>query len=155
MNTWGFNLADKTKRWGNQSASYGFTVSSGDVVGCLLEIHDGTFEISYAMNGEWAHGFGKAFKISNRSPSFSLTPVMSFERGFQGRFNLGRTSFRYPPRQATSIQYYAQRTLIERVVQFAGVAYVLYLTNESTRNINAQTQVRNTANHYRRCGNED
>ena len=122
--SWGFNLADKTKRWGNQSASYGFTASSGDVVGCLLEICDGTFEISYAMNGEWTHhGFGKAFKISNRSPSFSLTPVMSFERGFQGRFNLGRTSFRYPPRQATSIQYYAQRTLIERVVQSAGVAY--------------------------------
>ena len=123
--SWGFSVGgDKTaKRWGNQSAPYGFTVSSGDVIGCLVEIRDGTFEISYSMNGEFGDGFGVAFKLSNRSSSFSLTPVMSFERGFQGRFNLGRTSFRYPPRQATSIQYYAQRSLIDRVVSSAGTSY--------------------------------
>jgi len=81
------------------SASWGDTFTSSDILGCAIDIDNG--KIYWSKNGVWmnsgdptsgATGTG-AFSISDTATNYFWQPVMSCYNGAQGIFNFGNGKF--------------------------------------------------------------
>ncbi|XP_055878934.1 ryanodine receptor 2-like isoform X5 [Biomphalaria glabrata] len=79
------------RKWYMGAESYGKTWSTGDVVGCLLDLHDST--ISFSLNGELmmdAMGQEIAFRNVKTSNNIGYVPAFTLSAHQQGKMNFGQ-----------------------------------------------------------------
>jgi hypothetical protein len=103
-NSWGYSGYLCKKKHAKKSEPYGFAWSSGDVIGCLVDMNKG--EIIYSLNGSTSAPLGIAYSnIFDGSKCIGgMTPIISFDAAFTFRVNLGTLPFRHtPPGSGTTL----------------------------------------------------
>eukprot|EP00111_Clytia_hemisphaerica_P002840 TCONS_00008011-protein len=81
----------RVRKWNMATGKYGEEWMAGDIIGCLIDMDEGT--ISYSRNG---HLMGAAFKDIKRGSGHAYFPAVSLSYGEVIQMNFGATPFRYP-----------------------------------------------------------
>ncbi|XP_050406916.2 ryanodine receptor [Patella vulgata] len=77
------------RKWNHGSDPYGKRWQTGDVIGCLLDLHDKT--ISFSLNGElMMDSLGQEIAFRDIEPSEGYVPAMTMGAHQQGKFNFGQ-----------------------------------------------------------------
>ena len=97
--SWGYSGYLCKKKHAKTSTPFGFAWSSGDVVGCLVDMNSG--DIVFSLNGNSDKPLGRAYS-NVLAPHGGqcvggMTPIISFDAAFTFRVNLGTLPFRYSP----------------------------------------------------------
>ena len=124
LHSWAYD-GNRKRKWNNGSTDYGLLWSTGDFVGCLIDIQPKVFTISFLLNGkELGDAFtdishcqkgllsvskvqrkGKEYPQSSDGENIeerledilSFHPAMSMESNEAVVINIGQHAFKYPP----------------------------------------------------------
>jgi len=86
--SWAYD-GSRQQKWNNGSSYYGQYWSSGDVIGCALDLENK--KMSFFRNGS---DMGVAFE--NFNPSSGMYPAATVSSSQKVTFNFGKTKFAYP-----------------------------------------------------------
>ena len=105
-----------SKKYDNKKQPFGFAWSSGDVIGCLIDMNVG--EITYSLNGSSEKPLGVAytniFDHKERCVG-GMTPIISFDAAFTFRVNLGTLTFRHAPPIGTTNARSVHRWIVKKM----------------------------------------
>jgi len=87
-NSWAYD-GSRQQKWHGGSESYGQYWSSGDIIGCAVDLDNK--KMNFFRNGS---DMGVAYEGFNFGDG--LCPAASFSNGQSMTFNFGKTNFRYP-----------------------------------------------------------
>ncbi|ESO90186.1 hypothetical protein LOTGIDRAFT_123762 [Lottia gigantea] len=77
------------RKWNQGSDAYGKIWQVGDVIGCMLDLHDKT--ISFSLNGElMMDSLGQEIAFRDIDPAEGFVPAMTLGAHQSGRFNFGQ-----------------------------------------------------------------
>ncbi|XP_048584294.1 E3 ubiquitin-protein ligase RNF123 isoform X2 [Nematostella vectensis] len=81
----------RVRKWNVSTAKYGEEWMAGDVIGCAIDLDEGT--ISYSRNGKH---LGVAFDNVRFGPGFAYFPAVSLSYGESCHLNFGAYPFKFP-----------------------------------------------------------
>lgn len=81
----------RVRKWNVSTAKYGEEWMAGDVIGCCIDLDEGT--ISYSRNG---HSLGMAFDNVQYGPGLAYFPAVSLSYGESCQMNFGAAPFKFP-----------------------------------------------------------
>jgi len=94
LHGFGFDGSSRGRKFHKVSTPYGREWSKGDVIGCLLNINDGS--ISFSLNGQ-SLGVAWSGSIMPKAGTQCWYPAWTFSSGANVEVNLGWTPFVHPP----------------------------------------------------------
>ena len=82
----------RVKKWNVASQPYGQRWECGDVIGCVMDVDNGT--VAFYRNGE---ALGTAFaSVRHSQPMLAYYPALSLSQGERSEVNVGERPFLYP-----------------------------------------------------------
>ncbi|EDO45063.1 predicted protein, partial [Nematostella vectensis] len=89
----------RVRKWNVSTAKYGEEWMAGDVIGCAIDLDEGT--ISYSRNGKH---LGVAFDNVRFGPGFAYFPAISLSYGESCHLNFGAYPFKFPMEYMNPLQ---------------------------------------------------
>ncbi|XP_078046669.1 E3 ubiquitin-protein ligase RNF123 isoform X2 [Augochlora pura] len=116
------------RKWNLSTSTYGESWYTGDIIGCALDMDNGT--INFYRNGT---DLGKAFENIARGSGVAYFPTVSLSFEETLKANFGSTPMRYPVEGYEPLQMPPEKEIIKATYSFNWLQRIIHLLNKEQR----------------------